>query len=452
MENYVIKRSGVLHLPKRATHPVVLELLQNFTCGVEWKTAFDAEDNTIYFGKPLKLDVHGEDYELKVTTDGAVVTGSTYGGLMRGFASLLEKIICTDFEEYTLTCCDDKKSPKIKLRSVHLCVFPETKLSFLRRAVRLAILSKYSHIIVEFWGTLKFNSFSLLGWENAYEKEQIKEIFEEARAFGIEIIPFFQHWGHAAQSRAASGKHVVLDQNLKYEYLFKPHSGGWVWDFEKEQTLEILRNARNELIELCGEGEYFHIGCDEAESPKDVAEAIKVAKHINNVALELKEKGRRAIVWGDMLLSKAFFDEGNAYECNSSKEIANAMLDNLSRDVIIADWQYNVTEMSWQSSKLFKEKGFDVICCPYDKRINIKGSINTARDENLGFMLTTWHTLHSSNLALLVGAGIGAYEGSYNNDWPVFSALINRVNGMWRKTAPQEGYENCGWKTKQIEI
>jgi hypothetical protein len=204
-------------------------------------------------------------------------------------------------------------------------------------------------------------------------------------------------------------------------------------------------------MELCGDGEYFHIGCDEAESPQSITEAIKVANHINNVAKELKKQGRKAIVWGDMLLSKSFFPSGNSYECNSSMAIANAMLDTLNRDIIIADWQYNTTDEAWLSSKLFKEKGFNVLCCPYDKRINIRGSVNTAREESLGFMLTTWHTLHSSNLTLLVGAGWGAYDGFYNNDWPVYSALMNRVNGMWRKTEPQSDYEKVGWKCNQIE-
>lgn len=451
MSSYIIKNTETIHLPKNAAHPVILELLQNYTLGVKWTVLYDADENTVFLGNAPKISTNGEEYAIEVTDEGAFIAGETYKALMNGFVDLLEKIVCTAYEQYEVELCSEQKSPKIAFRSVHLCLFPETELSFFKRSVRMAILSKYSHIVVEFWGTLKFESFSLLGWKNAYEKEQIKGILDEAKAFGVEVIPFFQHWGHASQSRAGSGKHVVLDQNPKYEYLFTPHSGGWVWDFENAQTLEILKNARNELIELCGDGEYFHIGCDEAESPQSITEAINVANHINNVAKELKKQGRKAIVWGDMLLSKAFFDVGNSYECNSSKEIANAMLDALSRDVIIADWQYNTTDEAWLSSKLFKEKGFNVLCCPYDKRINIRGSVNTAREESLGFMLTTWHTLHSSNLTLLVGAGWGAYDGFYNNDWPVYSSLMNRVGGMWRKTEPQDKYENYGWKCKQIE-
>lgn len=454
MKNYVLKGKKVLHLPKNATHPIIREFLNNYSKGVMWETVFDAEDNTLYFGKPTKIDIDGEDYALSIASQGVVVKGSTFAGLMRGFTTLLERIVCTDFEEYTIEGGEEKGSPKIGFRSAHICVFPETTLDFLRKTVRMCVMGRYSHLIIEFWGTLKMDCFSLLGWKDAYTKAQIKDIFDEARAFGIELIPFFQHWGHAALSRGgASGKHVVLDQDVRYEYLYKPHTGGWVWNFENPKTLELLRNVRNELIELCGEGEYFHIGCDEAMHLSSLDEAKGVLNHINTVAEELKSQGRRAIVWGDMFLSKKFFAEGSKYECNSSLEVAKAMIEGLSRDVIIADWQYSVSTEKWESSKLFKENGFDVICCPFDGRIGTSKAVETALEwEMMGVMKTTWHTLNSSNMAQLVQSGLGAYDGKYDPDYPIFSAFVDRSGGMLRKISPETEYENCGWKQKQIEI
>ncbi len=278
---------------------------------------------------------------------------------------------------------------------------------------------------------------------------------DEARAFGIEIIPFFQHWGHAALSRGGStGKHVVLDRDIRYEYLYKAHTGGWVWDYNNPKTLELLKNVREELCELCGEGEYFHIGCDESEQLKTVEAAVAVAKHINTVAADLKQNGRRAIVWGDMLLSKKFFKEGNKFECNSTPEIANALLDALDKDIIIADWQYEVVDGLIESSKLLKDRGFDVICCPFDKRTNTKLCIDSAVQYGLfGFMKTTWHTLHSVNIAQLAYSGLGAYEGYLDAAYPPYSAFIDRAAGILRKIAPSDGdYLKAGWKEEQIDI
>lgn len=455
MYDYKINKNMTIHLPKEARHPIILELLKNYTTGVEWKACFDAKENTILIGNIDPISADGEDYALSVTDSGAFVVGSTYGGLMRGFVTLLERIVCNDFESYIIEGGLEKKSPKIKFRSIHFCVFPETKLTFLRKETRLAIMGKYSHIIIEFWGTLKMDSFSLLGWDDAYTKSEIKEIMDEIKAFGIEIVPFFQHWGHAALSRGgAGGKHVVLNQDIRYEYLYKPHTGGWVWDFKKPQVLELLKDVRNELIELCGEGQYFHLGCDEAEKHVSIDEALAVVNHINTVAEDLKEKGRRAIIWGDMLLSKSFFVENSKYECNASLEIANAMLDRLSRDVIIADWQYNINNEKWESSKLFKEKGFDVICCPFDGRLSTSKAVETAFEwEMLGFMKTTWHTLHSSNMAQIIQSGWGSYDGVIDPNYHVFSPLISRVTGILCKIRPQiDNYTEYGWKEKQIEI
>ena len=455
MKGYVLKGRETVHLPKEADHPVIREFLQNYTTGVQWDTVFDAERNTLYIGNPTAVSPDGEDYCINVTEDGAFVSGSTYSGLMHGFVTLLKRIVCTDFEEYTVEGGEETGSPKIAFRSAHICVFPETKLDFLRKAVRMCVIGKYSHLIIEFWGTLKMDCFELFGWKDAYTKAQIKEIFDEVRAFGIELIPFFQHWGHAALSRGgASGKHVVLDQDVRYEYLYKPHSGGWVYDFKNPKTLALLKSARDELCELCGDGEYFHIGCDEAEHLKTVKEAKDVLNYINTVAEELKAQGRRAIVWGDMFLSKKFFAEGSKYECNSSLEVAKAMIDGLSRDVIIADWQYNVSTEKWESSKLFKENGFDVVCCAYDGRVGTSKAVETAYKWGMmGYMKTTWHTLGSSLMVQLVQSGLGAYDGKYDPDYPLFSAFVDRCAGIVRKISPSDGdYLKAGWKQKQIEI
>jgi len=182
-------------------------------------------------------------------------------------------------------------------------VLPETKLDFLKKCVRSAAIVKYSHIILEFWGMLKFDSLKELSWPFAYSKEEIKEIVAEANALGVEIIPMFNHLGHASLSRSINGKHVVLDQNPSLEYMYESY--GWVWNYKREDVKKLLKNVREELIELCGEGEYFHIGFDEADCIEDdEGKATEVAEYLNDIIRDLKSKGRRAIMWHDMMLAE----------------------------------------------------------------------------------------------------------------------------------------------------
>lgn len=126
----------------------------------------------------------------------------------------------------------------------------------------------------------------------------------------------------------------------------------------------------------------------------------------------------------------------------------------MNREVIIADWQYSVDNEKWESSRLFQEKGFDVICCPFDSLASTSKAIETASDwEMYGFMKTTWHTLHSKNMVQIIHSGWGACDGMMNCSYPVYSSFVDRVAGMLRKIRPQiDDYAECGWKEEQIEI
>ena len=126
---------------------------------------------------------------------------------------------------------------------------------------------KYSHIVLEFWGMLKLDCMKELSWSIGYEKEQVRPILDEARAMGMQIIPMFNQWGHATACRLISGKHVVLDQNPALQTLFSPD--GWSWDLENPEVRRLHRAIRTELCELCGEGDYFHLGCDEVYECED---------------------------------------------------------------------------------------------------------------------------------------------------------------------------------------
>ena len=69
----------------------------------------------------------------------------------------------------------------------------------------------------------------------------------------------------------------------------------------------------------------------------------------------------------------------------------------------------------------------------------------------MGVMKTTWHTLGSANMAQFVQSGLGAYEGKYDHDYPIYSAFVDRAAGIMRKVSPSDGdYLKAGWTEKQI--
>ena len=161
-----------------------------------------------------KLPTLSEDkeYAIKVDEKGIAVVGKNYGGLVRGFMSLLMKIE----QENTILkirSFTEESDYKIKNRMIHICVFPENDLYFIKKLIRLSALCQYTHIVIEFWGTLKYDCLKELAWPHAFTKAQAKELIKECRELGIEPIPMSNQLGHATASRGCYGKHVVLDQN-----------------------------------------------------------------------------------------------------------------------------------------------------------------------------------------------------------------------------------------------
>ena len=405
-------------------------------------------------GNTGALSLDGCDYTIKVDKDGISVLARGERELVWGFMTLLDLFAAIDGEggpAISVKCCQIKESALIKNRMVHFCIFPETELWELQRFVRLCGALKYTHIILEFWGMLKYDCMKELAWSHGFTKEQIRPIIKEANELCVEVIPMFNHWGHAAAGRIMHGKHVVLDQNPTLQTYFS--EDGWCWDIKKEKVRTLLRQIRGELCELCGEGEYFHIGCDEATGFEFTKEnTAAVCDFINEISEEMKLKNRRAIMWGDMLLYKhPHYNPQNGYCCNApTPEVEEYMLSKISHDVVIADWQYTVKEAPVETAEVFKKAGFDCLICPWDRGVSpMQVAISTAKSHSLmGVLHTTWHTL-SKGVPCVALVAMGGFKSVDDFcDWP---ELLAQTAGTLRRVMPPEGdYKKSGWS--KIEI
>lgn len=394
------------------------------------------------------------DYTVNVTADGVCVWAQSEKELIRGLMTLLDRIKAVDTDDgigFVIDCCEIRDRARIKNRMVHFCMFNTTELWELDRFLRLCGALKYTHVIVEFWGCLKLDCMPELSWPNGYTKEEIAPIFEMARDLGLELIPMINHWGHAPEGRSRHGKHVVLDQNPALSTYFT--EDGWCWDIKKQKVRDRLRHIRQELCELFGEGEYFHIGCDEAYNFDFSDENMDlICGFINEVNAELMAEGRRAIIWGDMFLSKrATYNAENRYTCNSKSEYTEKyMMNALDKRVMIGDWQYEPKTAPVETALTFKEYGFECMICTFDKGFtHVKACADTVTDNALfGLMHTTWHTLSMHTPQVTVVA-VNAYEDiepshrSFGTQTAALMRKIYFVNGDYRK---------AGWAKFEIGV
>ena len=96
------------------------------------------------------------DYSLKIDDKKAELHFHDKNSLAHALSTILTLVEVRSTkrgaEAFTLPQGTANDAPIMGFRSVHLCVFAETKYSLTRKYVRLAGLMKMTHVVIEFWG------------------------------------------------------------------------------------------------------------------------------------------------------------------------------------------------------------------------------------------------------------------------------------------------------------
>ena len=431
----------------RMCNESVKKLWRSFLLGKGDLILQPGKENTFRLGNtPLPVLTDGKEYALAVDEKGVAIVGRDYGGLMRGFMSLLMKIEYKK-NNYSIQAVAEESNYRIANRFIHICVFPENDLYFITKLVRLAALCQYTHIVIEFWGMLQYDCLKELAWPQAFTKTQVRELIREARELGIEPVPMFNQLGHATASRNCYGKHVVLDQNPALQHLFTPD--GWACNIADPEVLELLKQVRAELYELFGNCEFMHIGCDEAYYiTKDPILRAQLPQYLAKLTAQVEEEGRRPMLWMDMLLEADRFQA--CYSSGKADEVA-AIRNATAPSSVFVDWQYGCTEVPIPSLQSLAGCGHDCIGAPWEHPGNYSAHIETIAQNNMyGIMLTTWHTLKNRMPSIPDCAkqmGASSFVWSSNSGAPEITATVLRRISFEGNT-----YEDSGWSKQQIEI
>lgn len=402
----------------------------------------------------------GGGYRLKVQPDVIAIAAKDSKALIDAVTTLVQLIEPEDLseghEKLVVRSVEIQDKGAMAFRSIHLCVFPETKPLDLIKAIRLAGFLKFTHVILEFWGTYPYRTLPELAWKGrAYSLDTIRELVAEIRSFGMEPVPMFNHLGHAAQCRAGRGRHVVLDQAPRYAMLFEPD--GWTWCTSNPDTYQLLGNLRSELMEMFGQGSYFHLGFDEADSfatcPKCMRapeeEGRFLAEFINRLAADLKKDGRRSIIWHDEFLASKDWPEKTIANGDRLHKTADGIA-YLDKDVIIADWQYYDGFPGGEpTAEYFMEKGFDVLLCPWNQAENVKRLCNTTKCLGaMGVIMTTWQAL-PSYLRIMPDAAVMMWDALIREE-PSRLPMTESAALLRKLMTGTKSYEDVGWIQPEV--
>lgn len=444
---FTLKNSVSAVADKRMMNGTVKNLWNGFCFKDSKLDITEGENCTFSIGDTEIPNIsENKDYALCVDGKGIAVKGKDYPSLMRGFMSLIMKIEYSKNELF-IRFCNEESEYSVLNRMIHICILPETDFYFAKKLIRLAGVCQYTHIVIEFWGMLKYDCLKELSWENAFTKEQAKELIKECRELGMEPIPMFNQLGHATASRVCYGKHVVLDQNPKLKHLFSPD--GWVWDIKSQEVFDLLKKVRLELYEVFGEGEYVHIGCDEAyyiTSNEEYRKELPV--FLKKLTEEVEREGRKPMIWMDMLLEEGLFKD--CYTVGKKGEV-EFLRNSLAKSTVFVDWQYDSKNVPIPSLVSLKDCGHDVIGAPWFDEKNYVAHIDTVKENGLyGIMLTTWHTLKLEMHSVL---GCAKKCGVKTSVWSEHSGFREETATLLRKISfDGNNYASSGWSKEQIEV
>ena len=134
MKDYLLlNNKSTVVADERMNNETVKKLWNGFTLTTGEISFEKGENFTFRLGNTqLPILSKEKEYVLKVDENGAAIVGKDYGGLMRGFVSLLMKIEYDD-EYLKIKTVTEESDYKINNRMIHICVFPENNFYFIKK-------------------------------------------------------------------------------------------------------------------------------------------------------------------------------------------------------------------------------------------------------------------------------------------------------------------------------
>jgi len=182
--------------------------------------------------------------------------------------------------------------------------------------------------------------------------EDARELEAYAARFGVTLLP---------QVNTLSHLELLLSKDAYAHLREKPDDPHVICPLHP-QTRPLLKDLLDDVMDAfetslvpVGLDEVWHFSQCERCRGKDPGDLF--LDHIRFLHGVVTARGRRMLVWHDMLLDRMEFAGSVA---NGPAEWAERVLEALPRDIVICDWQYTSTN---DTTLHFTKKGFDALAC-----------------------------------------------------------------------------------------
>ncbi len=274
----------------------------------------------------------------------------------------------------------------------------------LGRILERSLSSGYNAVGIYVEHRLAYASVPWVGDAGSLQPEVVRRLTERFRARGLRIIPFLNTLGHMEGFLRVPGGNRFAEvagragSSGDDDFLFCAPLSEQICP-SRAECLEFVRGLVADAIEVFSD-EWIHLGGDETKQLGSCSRCAERAErigvggiygtHMGELCRQVLEAGRRPCIWGDMLLTHP------------------EAMDYIPPETIIFDWQYETGPR--ETSRVFRDRGFEVVCCPSVQSYNSGWCFLDATQRNidehaedarelgaLGVLVTTWEQIFFSS-------------------------------------------------------
>jgi len=254
-----------------------------------------------------------------------LIVSSSFSGTIDALVECYHQIKACVAHGRTVMLNDVCATPAVKHRFFHLSMSGSTPtLSALLEQIRTLKFLKYNGFVIEFENKFPYTWNNSFLHPDHYTLDDIRQIRETAKNFGIEIVPLLQCLGH-------------LEYILKKEDFCKLCETPGQVDSAcplNPRTFELFTHCAQEIIAQFPDTNFFHIGADEVRVLGECPQCrTHVKKHgrfstykhyIKRTTEFLLDKKIQPMIWDDIIY----------------RHYPHIRFDELSKKVIIVNWDY----------------------------------------------------------------------------------------------------------------
>ena len=343
--------------------------------------------NAIILATGLNAD-NAEAYQLKVTQDNVIITGTSEAGTFYGIQTLRKSLPITNKGDISLPAAEINDYPRFSYRGVHLDVsrhfFPADSVKRFIDMMALHNINRLHWHLTDDQGWrieikkypklcqigARRDSTQLNGWkgnsfdgkvhEGYYTQKEIKEIIEYAQSLHIQIIPEIEMPGHSSAVIAAYPEFGTTKKQIKVPCSFGVQYE--VLDVSSQKVIQFLHDVLDEVIALFP-SPIIHIGGDEVKYDQwnasvaisnyikklGVANPAELQIEFTNAISEwLKGRNKHMMGWNDIM--------GNKIHEYNSAEDAIALKSKLAEGTIVQFWKGDLDLIEETA-----QKGYDIV-------------------------------------------------------------------------------------------